>query len=96
MEETVRLWIRDLGFPITVAAVAIYALYKMFMLREQLASAHNAALEKHASELKDINGTLVQAFTQNTLATKELSENMKSLCRANECKAEELVRKNLH
>ena len=66
MEETIRLWIRDLGFPVTVAGLAIYALYKMFMLREQMAATHSEALNKHATELKSMSEKMGLALTENT------------------------------
>jgi hypothetical protein len=96
MEETIRLWIRDLGFPITVSAIAIYALYKMFMMREQLITAHSAALEKHANDFKQMTAVTAQAYAENTKATKDLSEQMKEICRADKCRAEEVAYKLKH
>ena len=96
MEETIRLWIRDLGFPVTVAGLAIYALYKMFMLREQMAATHIQALNKHSTELKSMSEKMGLALTENTGATKVLSAQMKEGCLAQPCEARELLRKLGH
>jgi hypothetical protein len=76
--EDLRLWIKDVGFPIVCACAAMYACYRLFLMRERDRDARN---DKVAMELKE-----------NTGATRDLtislrgwgSDPFKKVCRAQE------------
>lgn len=63
MEESARLWIKDVGFPIFVACLAIYAMYQLFRLREQ--------------ERKMRDDRLALAIETNTSSTNDLAVQQK-------------------
>jgi hypothetical protein len=75
--DELRLWIRDLGFPITVAVAAIYALYKLFMMREEDRQALTQSLANHAEAISKLSHESNTALGHNTLATQELSDTIK-------------------
>ena len=80
-----RLWVKDVGFPIVVALIAIYALYKMFLLREEAAALLKKNLQDHAQAVASIshnsNLALMSLGTKmdlNSQATKELTEQIRT------------------
>lgn len=75
--EEIRLWVKDVGFPIAVAIAAIYALYRLFFLREDDKRALTQAMEHHAETITSITKASNVALGQNTIATQELSQTIK-------------------
>ena len=76
--EELRLWIKDVGFPIAVACASMWAMYKMFVIRE---TERDAKQDRVAAAIKD-----------NTDATRDLtvslrgwgSDPFKKVCKAEE------------
>ncbi len=68
-----RLWIKDVGFPIVVCLLAIYALYKMFMMKEDSDKSLRVSLEKHADKIADVSKNSSTAIDGNTQATRDLT-----------------------
>ena len=61
--EEIRLWIKDVGFPIAVACASMWAMYRLFMMRE--------------SERLARNDRVADAIVSNTEATKDLTTSLR-------------------
>lgn len=92
MWEEARMWIKDVGFPICVAVIAIYALFRMFTLRES----DRLKVENAAKQFADLAASGNSAISENTSATKELTSTIKAKLGSdpdNLCKAEMVLKK---
>lgn len=108
MEEVVLRWIERVGFPIFIACVSLYAVYRLFRMFLDKSDILHASLVEHSKIVQTLSENSNHAVGANTLATQELTDTLKKklgsdpngLCQAVvalkeagfECKASDVVR----